>query len=164
MMKSALRNLLCTVVVLGAVTMPAFAALEIFTDNRSLFFGVMQLGETKILAQSGTYHNEITISSSEGRPWYLKISLLRPLGSPADTIPLESFSWQLTDFTGAGTGYSQSGFRSFSLVPDLVYASGSNEANGQPVRLRLRYRLQLPEAQTGGVYQTALRLTLTEVL
>jgi hypothetical protein len=49
-------------------------------------------------------------------------------------------------------------------IQDLVYISGPAEAGGAPVRLRVRYRLRIPEAQASGVYTTTIRFTLSEVL
>jgi hypothetical protein len=142
----------------------ALAGLGLSTDHRALSFGLMQLGESKVLAQSGTFHNEIACSSTNGNAWYLKISLLQPLSSGADQIPLEAFQWQLIRTDGTGSVVSQSQFRPFSLVPDLVYISGPGEASGTTVRLQFRYSLAIPQAQTAGVYSTTVRFTLTEVL
>jgi hypothetical protein len=124
----------------------------------------MQLGEEKTLANSGTHHNEITVSSDSGRLWYLKISLIQPLTSGANQIPLEAFAWQVTGSSGTGTVTQGSEPRPFQLTPDLVYISGPNETDGAPVQLRLRYRLKMPEAQASGQYSTTIRFTLSEVL
>lgn len=77
-----------------------YPAIEITTDHRALFFGPMQLGEEKELAEFGSYHNQITCSSNNKNTWYLKISLLGPLSSGAETIPPEYFKWQLTYTSG----------------------------------------------------------------
>ncbi len=147
------------------MAVPAFAGLEFSTDHRSLSFGLMRLGEEKILAQSGSFHNEVTCSSTGGNTWYLKISLLTPLSSGADEIPIEAFQWQLTRANGTGSVVSQSQFRPFSLMPDLVYISGpGEETSGTPVRLQFRYSLAIPHTQTAGSYLTTVRFTLTEVL
>jgi hypothetical protein len=143
---------------------PAYAALEVSTDHRSLFFGLMQPGERKTLAERGAFHNTVTVTSTGGRTWYLKISLLRPLSSGAETIPLERLRWQLIRTDGIGTAASQREFRSFSLVPDLVYIAAPGEADGRPVRFEFSYALELPEAVASGVYSTTIRFTLTEVL
>jgi hypothetical protein len=143
---------------------PAFAALELSTDHRSLVFGLMQPGDEKTLAQSGGFHTEVTCTSTGGMTWYLKISLLQPLTSGGESIPLEHFGWQVTRTDGNGTVVTRNEFRSFSLTPDLVYISGPGEADGRLVRLQFRYLLKLPEAQVGGAYQANVRFTLTEVL
>lgn len=149
---------------LSGLTVPAFAALELSTDHRSLFFGLMELGEEKLLADAGSFHNEITCSSTEGRPWYLKVSVLQPLTSGSETIPLEQFAWQLAGTNGKGTVTNRNEFRAFALVPDLVYLSSPEEATGQSVQLQFRYSLKIPEAQVSGVYHTTVRFTLTEIL
>ena len=143
---------------------PALAALGLSTDHRALAFGLMQPGEEKVLAQSGTHHNEITCSSTSGNAWYLKISLVAPLASGGEEIPLERFQWQVSRVDGAGTVVNQSQFRPFSLFPDLVYLSAPGEAAGAAVRLQFRYSLKVPEAQAAGSYHTTVRFTLTEVL
>lgn len=148
----------------GVCVSSAFAALELSTDHRALFFGLMRLGEERTLAQSGSYHNEVTCASTGGGTWYLKISVLQPLASGADEIPLERFQWEATGADGTGTLANAARWRSFTLFPELVYLSGPGEADGRRVRLRFRYAVQVPEAQTQGVYHTTIRFTLTEVL
>ena len=143
---------------------PAPAALQLSTDHRSLFFGVMQLGEEKTLANAGTYQNEVTVSSDGGQLWYLKISLIQPLTSGANEIPLDALAWQVTNAGGSGTLTQGSEPRPFQLTPDLVYISGPNETAGAPVTLQFRYRLTVPQAQASGVYSTTIRFTLSEVL
>ena len=143
---------------------PASAAVTLSTDFRPIAFGVMQLDQEQVLAQFGTYHNELTCTSSDGRAWYLKIQVLQPLSSGAATIPLERFEWDVIDVTGRGTLPHGHAFTPFSLTPDLVYMSGPDEAGGAPVRLRFRYRLRIPEQQPSGIYQTTIRFTFTELL
>ena len=142
----------------------ASAALELSTDHRPIAFGLMQLGEEKTLAQSGSFHNEVSCSSTGGLTWYLKISLIQPLTSGREEIPLDQFSWQLTQTTGNGSVAHQSRFQPFSLAPDLVYISGPGEENSAAVRFQFRYLLNIPEAQAAGVYSTTVRFTLTEIL
>jgi hypothetical protein len=139
-------------------------ALELSTDHRALFFGLMQPGEEKTLEQAGSFHNEVTCSSTSAMPWYLKISVLQPLTSGVDEIPLERFTWQLVRTDGGGTTSHQGRFQSFELIPDLVYISGPGESSGQPIRFLFRYGLMLPEATASGSYSTTIRFTLTEVL
>ena len=145
-------------------TGPAWAALELSTDQRPLTFGVMQLDESKELAQLGAYHNEITCTSTNGHSWYLKISALQPLTSGPDTIPLDNFQWQLAWTSGLGTAPAPYQMTPFSLSPSLVYVSGPNEAQGEAIRVQLKYLLAIPEAQASGAYQTTIQFTLTEIL
>jgi len=141
-----------------------YASLELTTDHRSLFFGAMRLGEEKELADFGGYHNEITCRSTNGAIWYLKVNLLQPLSSGADTIPAENLSWQLTWTNGNGTkpggAYT---YKSFSLMPDLVYISGPGESAGNGITLQFKYSLKIPEIQHSGVYNATIRFTLTEM-
>ena len=158
--KRAILLLVCV-----GVAGPAFAALGLSTDHRSLPFGIMQLGEEKILAQAGSFQNEITCSSTGGNAWYLKISLIQPLTSGGgEAVPLDAFKWQLTRTDGNGSVVTQSQFRPFSLAPDLVYISGPGEAAGASIHFQFRYSLKVPDAQTTGVYSTTVRFTLTEIL
>lgn len=162
-MRRFARALAVAVFGLCAAT-PVPAALQLSTDHRSIFFGIMQLGEEKTLAHSGTHHNEVTVSSDGGRLWYLKISVIQPLTSGANHIPLDAFAWQVTNSTGNGTLTQGGEPRPFQLTPDLVYISGPNETGGSPVQLHFRWRLKVPEAQASGVYSTTIRFTLSEVL
>lgn len=158
------RSGLLALSLIMAAASPALAALELSTDQRPLVFGMMQLGDTKELTQLGTYHNEVTCTSNNGRLWYVKINVLQPLSAGGDTIPLENFQWQLAWTNGIGTIPNPYHYVPFRLIPELVYVSGSNEAAGQPVRLQFKYALQIPEAQVSGAYQTTIRFTLTEIL
>lgn len=142
----------------------AYSAIEITTDHRALFFGLMQLGQEKELAEFGTYHNQITCSSTNQNAWYLKINLLSPLSSGAQIIPLEYFQWQLTYTDGVGTVANPHQYKEFSLTPDLVYISGPDEATGTSINFQFRYYLKIPEVQTSGTYNTTIRFTLMEVL
>ena len=101
----------------GALHASAFAALELSTDHRSLFFGLMQVGEEKTLAQAGSFQNEITCSSTGGVTWYLKISVLQPLASGVETIPLDQFGWELVATDGHGSVASRNRPTAFSLLP-----------------------------------------------
>ena len=158
------RSALLMISLIGALAAPASAEVELSSDHRSLFFGFMRLGEEKTLAESGSFHNEITCASTGGASWYLKISLLQPLSSGAEEIPLDHFRWQLARTDGNGSVVTQSQFRGFMLTPDLVYISGPGEAGGQKIHLQFRYALTIPDTQVSGVYHTTIRFTLTELL
>lgn len=158
-----MRRLMALALAAACAAPAVHAAMELRSDSRSLFFGLMELGEDKTLSQAGAYHNEIICASTGGRPWFLKVNALGPLASGAEEIPLERFSWQLVRAEGTGGGASPGEYRPFDLIPDTVYISGPGEDAGQPVRLQLRYRLRLPDAVVSGSYQTTIRFTLTEV-
>lgn len=142
----------------------AYASISISTDHRALFFGPMQLGEEKELTGLGTYHNEIACSSTNNNTWYLKISLLTPLRAGTENIPLENFKWQLAYTTGTGTVVNPYQFKAFSLIPDLAYISGADEATGTAIKFQFKYYLKIPDIQTSGVYNTTIRFTLTEIM
>ena len=159
-----MRRFCCVLLLLLTLALPAYAGLELSTDHRWLFFGVMQLGDEKALADFGTYHNQITCSSNSGNPWYLKINLLGPLSLGQESIPLENFKWQLAWTNGAGSTTAGYQFRAFTLFPDLVYTSAASEAAGGGITFQFKYFLKIPQTQLSGTYNTTLRFTLTEIL
>lgn len=163
-MKSRLISKIVLILLLLAGTQAGEAALTITTDHRTIAFGVMQLSEEKRLAQLGGYQNQITCSSTNGQSWSLKMHLLQPLSSGAETIPLEQFTWQVTSPNGHGVLAAPNHFTPFSLTPQLVYISGANEASGEAIVFQFTYSLRIPDAQVSGVYQTIIRFTLTELL
>ncbi len=140
------------------------AAMTFSSDQRPLFFGLMQAGESKELAQSGAYHNQLVCTSTNGRIWYVKAQVLEPLDAGAQTIPTDHLQWQAEEINGHGSLQHAHQFVPFQLTPDLVYISGAGDAAGAPVQLQFKYRLQIPETQMNGVYHTTIRFTLTEVL
>lgn len=158
-----LKVILATLLLAGSIFSSAYAAIEISTDHRPIFFGPMQLDEEKELAQLGSYHNQITCSSTNANTWYLKINLLQPLTSGTQTIPLEYFKWQLTWTDGKGTVVNPYQFKEFRLFPDLVYISGQDEATGNSINFQFKYYLKIPENQVSGAYNTTIRFTLTEI-
>ncbi|MBI2093654.1 MAG: hypothetical protein HYT88_02910 [Candidatus Omnitrophica bacterium] len=156
--------LICWVGVATFSAPSVWAGFEISTDNRSLFFGLMHLGEEKTLSQFGNYHNQVTCTSTNGRSWNLKISVLHPLTSGRDNIPLEAFQWQMVSTNGKGTIPKLYQFSPFSLVPTLVYISHTDETAGSSIQFNFKYELKIPESQAAGAYQTTIRFTLTEIL
>lgn len=161
--KSTRFTVLCAVCCLLCAPI-AHAALTLSTDHRSIMFGRMQLGEEKILAEQGSFHNEITCASTNGQAWYLKVNVIQPLVSGAHTIPLEAFRWHVVSTNGGGTLAHPREFSAFSLVPQLIYISTPSEATGQSITFQFRYLLHLPEEQVSGAYSTTIRFTLTEML
>jgi hypothetical protein len=157
-----MKKTLLTVLFLFLAALPAYAALQITTDHRPIFFGSMHIGEEKELAELGSYHNQVTCSSTNSGTWYLKVNALQPFSGGMDQIPVENFQWQLSWTNGNGTSPNSFRYKPFSFAPDLVYISGPNEASGANVNFQFRYSLKIPEAQTSGIYYTTIRFTLTE--
>ncbi len=124
----------------------------------------MELGQTKELAQSATFHNTITCSSDNGRAWHLKVHVLQPMAFGTEAIPVEAMQWQLESTTGIGATPTLRRYVPFELTPALVYISGADEAAGTSVQFHFKYSLTIPEEQVSGSYQTTIRFTLTEVL
>lgn len=143
---------------------PVEAGLTLSIDSRAVFFGRMNLDETKELTDFGGYHNEIRCSSANNTTWYLKVHILRPLSSGEFVIPLENFQWQVVYTNGVGILTNQDRYTAFDLAPNLVYISGPAEAGGSQIRFQFKYKLTIPEMQEAGAYNTVIRYTLTEVL
>lgn len=143
---------------------PAWAGLTFSTDNRALVFGVMDIGEERELAQAGAYHNQFTCASTNGQAWNLKVSLLTPLSSGGEMLPLDALQWQVVRTTGIGNVPYLHQWHPFSVQPETVYLSSAEEAAGQSVLIELKYRLKIPEIQVSGPYQATIRFTLTEML
>ncbi len=162
--RSQSPRILVAVLAFVAAAGPAWAGLTFSTDNRPLVFGVMEIGEERELVQGGAYHNQLTCSSTNGRAWYLKVSLLTPMTSGSDALPFDALEWQVVRTSGVGTVPSLHQWRPFSPQPETVYLGTADEAAGQPVQIELKYRLKIPEIQVSGPYQATIRFTLTEVL
>ena len=162
--KEMKRTLLFLIALLLILQRPGFAALQFSTDKKAVSFGLMQLGEAKELARYGGYDHEVICSSANNTTWYIKISLLKPLSSAQDSIPLENFKWQLVASNGNGTIANPYQFKEFSLFPELVYISAPEENSGTSVYLQFKYHLKVPEIQTRGSYNAIVRFTMTEVL
>lgn len=159
-----MRKIVFTIVILFLSVSLSWASFGISTDNRSVDFGQMKLEEEKELRYLGDYHNEITCTSSNQRTWYLKVNLLMPLTSGADTISLDNFKWQLVWNDGRGTMANPYRFKEFSLSPELIYICGPGDSQGNAIHLRFKYYLKIPQAQAQGIYITVVRFTLTEIL
>jgi hypothetical protein len=124
----------------------------------------MQLEEEKTLSQQGSYHHQVTCSSTNSRLWYLKVHLVQPLTAGSETIPLDQFRWEAVTTNGRGNLAHPNQFTPFTLIPDTVYISGSDEASGTAITFQFRYQLKIPAAQMSGIYSTTIRYTLAEVL
>ncbi len=142
----------------------AYAVLEISTDKKPVSFGLMDLGEEKELGRYGGYHHEITARSTNDNTWHLKINIFRPLTSGEHIIPLENFKWRLVSTDGRGALIYPYQYKEFSLSPELIYTSMSEENNGTRVKFRFKYLLKIPEMQVRGSYTTVIRFTITEML
>ena len=157
------KLLAACLIALCGFAVSASAELQITTDGRSVAFGAMKPGETKTLSERGAYHNQITCTSTGGSRWYLRIDLTGPLGSGANSIPLDSFAWHLVDSNGTGTIHATQ-FTPFATAPLLAYTAGADELQGRPVTLQFRYQLRLPSRQVAGTYNTTIRYTISEEL
>ncbi len=133
------------------------------TDTSNIPFGEMDMGEWKELG-GGSYHNQLTCKSTNGRTWYIKIHVLAPLTSQGiRTIDNSHFRYIPVWTDGAGNLQNNS-YNAFTSTPALVYVSGPNDNGGNNINIQLKYDLSVPTNQVAGVYNTIVRYIMTETL
>ncbi len=144
----------------------AHAAITMTVDRNTLDFGAMNTGETKELAEQGVYHNEVTLTSTNNKSWYLKAHLVRPFTSGVNTIPPENLQWMVVSVGyGRGIVYNNINVANpFSTMPSTVYTSAETDNTGTAVKLRFRYLLTVPKDQVEGGYSAVVRFTMIETL
>jgi len=132
-------------------------------SKAELFFTDMTPGEAKVLGEEGHFH-EIRCRSNSGSPWSVKaeVTSLAHVDGKAD-LPPSSMAWRVVQSTGSGEGIGEGReFRPFAEGPVLIYVSGGDDDRGQPVTLRLQYRLLLPPQAWAGTYVGRLVFTMSE--
>ncbi len=103
----------------------------------------------------------VVSSSTNGNPWFLKVSAKGPLASGENTIPNENFAWTSSS-EGKGESYG-SADTSFAGEKSTAYVSTAGEANsGENVANRFKFKLKVPEDTKAGVYTTTVMFTMTE--
>lgn len=144
----------------------AQATLSMDIDVNNLDFRIMDPGQTYELADKGTYHNEVSCSSTNNRTWYLYAQAIRPFTSGIRTIPIENFKWMVVSVgDGKGTLLNNVNIANpFTLTPGLIYTSDSLDNTGTVIRIRFRYVLTIPKNQVAGAYDSVVRFTMNEVL
>jgi len=159
-------SLVCALLFLWAVSGFAHAAITMTLDRNMIDFGNMNTGETKELAEQGVYHNEVTLTSTNNKTWYLKANMVRAFTSGMNTIPAENFKWVVVSVDN-GKGIVNGNVNnptSFSTMPDLIYTSADTDNTGTVVKLKFRYILTIPKNQVAGGYDAVIRLTMIETL
>ncbi|NQS99920.1 MAG: hypothetical protein HQ595_02455, partial [Candidatus Omnitrophica bacterium] len=53
---------------------------------------------------------------------------------------------------------------SFSTTPVLIYTSAASDNTGTEVQIRLKYKLDIPQAQAAGAYTAHIRFLMVEEL
>jgi len=144
----------------------ASASISMTIDRDMIDFRTMDPGETRELSDQGVYHNQITLSSTNNKTWYLKAHLLRPFTSGANSIPNQNFRWKVISIgSGRGTVYNNVNTENaFSNQPSLIYTSADSDNTGTEVVLQLRYILEVPKNQIAGNYDAVIRFTIIEIL
>ena len=135
-------------------------------DRDMVDFRTMENGQTAEISDQGSYHNQVTLSSTNNKTWYLKVNLIRPFTSGVNTIPNEYFEWKAVDVI-TGKGIVTNGVNvptPFRDAPSLVYTSDPVDNTGNEVNIRFRYILTIPKNQIAGNYFASIRWTMTELL
>jgi len=142
------------------------AAITMSVDRDRLDFGTMENGQTKNLADQGVFHNQITCRSTNNITWYLKVNMMQPFTSGPNTIPTDSFRWEVADVVnGKGIVTNNKNIETpFTNLKSLVYTSDTTDNNGTDIGLRFRYHLTIPKNQISGNYFSYIRWTMTELL
>ncbi|MDP2912808.1 MAG: hypothetical protein Q8N91_02240 [Candidatus Omnitrophota bacterium] len=164
-----MTKVMIAIIVLSAVILPAQAAFAVITmtlDRDLVDFRTMESGQTVVISDQGVYHNEITCTSTNNQPWYLKANMIRPFTSGMNTIPNEDFQWMVVDvINGKGIVYNNKNVPNpFTNFKSLIYTSDPEDNTGVEVKIRFRYILKLSKRQIAGNYFGSVRWTMTELL
>ena len=142
------------------------AAITMDLDRTTIDFRSLNTGQTSELADQGTYHNQVTCSSTNNKTWYLKAHLVRPFTSGMNTIPAENFQWMVVSI-GNGRGMVTNSINvptSFSTIQSTIYTSAETDNTGTEVKIQFRYILTIPKNQVAGGYDAIVRLMMVESL
>jgi hypothetical protein len=143
-----------------------WAGISMSVDRNMLDFRAGNPGEEIELADQGTYHNQVSLSSTNNKTWYFRAHLVRPLTSGTNTIPNENFKWEVVSI-GAGSGIITNNINvptPFTTTPSIIYTSGDADNSGTVINIQFRYHLAIPKNQIAGAYDAVIRLTMNELL
>lgn len=139
-------------------------------DKNNIDFGQVRPGECKNLGE-GSYHNQVTCKSNNGRSWCLTISLPGPLIGmrKGGKIPSSNFKYMPILNSGAkrvgtGTVNGQYTYKELSSENSQVYTSSVEDALANLVDVQFQYSLSIPDNATADYYTTTVVYTLTEML
>ncbi len=134
---------------------------KLSVDNSSMDFGFINPGETYELYPS-RYYNEVTCISNTGRTWYVKMSLMEDLrGVKGGTISRANLKWSVDSVEGNGTRVD--GWNSFEDIPVLIYTGSVADSMGEPVKIRLKYKLEVPGNASADSYVATILYSMTEM-
>ena len=142
------------------------ASISMTLDTNLLDFRTMNPGESRDLSDKGVYHNQLSLTSTNNKVWYLKTNLVRPFTCGMNTIPAQNFQWIVVSI-GNGKGYVTNNRNipnPFTTFPSLVYTSADSDNTGTQVDIQFRYLLTIPKNQVAGGYDAVARFTMIEQL
>lgn len=149
--------LLATNGITAVVTVQGTFNLMVNTDS----FDFTRLTPGQSGEMSRTEGVEVAGASSNGDPWYLKVSAEKPLTSGSNTIPNENFTWY-----GSSEGQGQwSGAEEKNLADPnaAAYISTAEEADQvKKIVNKFKFMLHVPEDTKAGEYSTTVMFTMTE--
>jgi len=151
----------------SVIVKPVF---KIDLDKNNIDFGQIHPGECKNLGE-GSYHNQVTCQSNNGRSWCLTISLPSPLTGmrKGGKIPSSNFKYMPILSNGAkrvgtGTVNGQYAYKELSSENSQVYTSSVEDAMANLVDIQFQYSLSIPDNATADYYTTTVVYTMMETL
>jgi hypothetical protein len=145
----------------GTMTVTVFVqgTFGLMVNSDSFDFARLMPGETGEMFRAEGIN--VSGASSNGNPWYLKVSTVKPLSSGSDYIPNDNFTWYGSS-EGKGTWYG-SNEKSLADPYDTAYISIPEEAElADRITNRFKFRLFVPNDTKPGNYTTTVMFTMTE--
>ena len=104
---------------------------------------------------------EVAAASSDGNPWYLKVSAEKPLTSGSNTIPNENLTWYgSSEGQGRWNGAEENNLADPNTA---AYISTAEEADQvKKIVNKFKFMLHVPEDTKAGEYSTTVMFTMTE--
>ena len=156
-MRTPASALLASSSITAVVTVQGMFNLMVNTDS----FDFTRLTPGQSGEMSRAEGVEVAGASSDGNPWYLKVSAEKPLTSGSNTIPNENFTWY-----GSSEGQGQwNGAEENNLAnPNVAaYISTAEEADQvKKIVNKFKFMLRVPEDTKAGEYSTTVMFTMTE--
>ena len=134
-------------------------------DKSVISFGRVLPGEWKNLGE-GSYYNQVTCQSNNGKIWYLLISLSSPLTGARhnEKIPANKLKYMPGWTNGTGTVHDQYTFKEFGTEDSYVYTSNVEDAIANPLYIQFQYGVNVPDNGTADDYSATVVYTMMEML
>jgi len=156
-MRTPASALLASSSITAVVTVQGMFNLMVNTDS----FDFTRLTPGQSGEMSRAEGVEVAGASSDGNPWYLKVSAEKPLTSGINTIPNENLTWY-----GSSEGQGQwNGAEENNLAdPNTAAYISSAEESDQVKKIvnKFKFMLHVPEDTKAGEYSTTVIFTMTE--